>query len=274
MNTNRYGQKLRYVIGACVLAVVALASAMLPASQASAAHGDDPIKPTIVLVHGAWADASGWNGVALRLQERGFPVIAVANPLRGVASDAAYVSSMLDTITGPVILVGHSYGGMVITNAANGHPNVKALVYIAAFVPDTGETIGGLGQMNPGSQLTPANFVFRPYPTGLDVYIANASFRDVFAADLPPHDAALMAAEQRPIDAGCLAEPSGLPAWKTIPSWYLVATDDHAIPPATERFMAQRAGATTVEVRASHAAMISKPEKTTDLILAAARATA
>jgi len=229
-------------------------------------------KPTIVLVHGGWADASSWSAVAQRLEEDGYPVVAPANPLRGVPSDSAYLASLLATISGPIVLVGHSYGGVLITNAATGNPNVKALVYIAAFAPDQGETVGQILAMNPGSEAAPPNLTFRPYPGGVDVYITPSAFRDVFCSDVPADTAAVMAATQRPIDAAALGEPSGEPAWKTIPSWYLVASNDHAIPPATERFMAKRADATTVEIPSSHVAMISHPDVVTDLVLEAAHA--
>ena len=246
-----------------------------PLSAAGAAHGDPKSagpKPTIVLVHGGWADASSWNAVTQRLQDDGYTVIAPAIPLRGVRTDSAYLSSVLATITGPIVLVGHSYGGVLITNAATGNPNVKALVYVAAFAPDLGETVGQLLAMNPGSQAAPPNLTFRPYPGGADVYITPSAFRKVFCADLPAKTAAVMAANQRPIEAAALGEPSGEPAWKTIPSWYLVASNDQAIPPATERFMAKRAGVTTVEIASSHVAMIFHPGAVTDLILAAAHA--
>jgi pimeloyl-ACP methyl ester carboxylesterase len=240
-------------------------------------HASGP-KPTVVLVHGAFADASGWTGVVQRLHERGFTVIAPANPLRGVASDAAYVASLLAQTPGPIVLVGHSYGGEVITNAATGNPNVKALVYVAAFAPDQGETSGQLAGMFPGSELTPDHLVFRTYPlpdnqTGVDGYINPDVFREVFCADVPAAKAAAMAAEQRPAEAATLQQPSGVPAWKTIPSWYLVAKQDHAIPPEAERFMAKRMDAHTVEINSSHVAMISHPGTVTGLIVAAARAT-
>jgi len=234
------------------------------------AHGP---RPTIVLVHGGWADASSWDAVTQRLEEDGYTVIAPANPLRGVQSDSAYLASVVATISGPIVLVAHSYGGVLITNAATGNPNVKALVYIAAFAPDVGETVGQILAMNPGSEAAPPNLTFRPYPGGVDVYITPSAFHDVFCADVPADTAAVMAATQRPIDAAALGEPSGEPAWKTIPSWYLVASNDHAIPPATERFMAKRAGATTVEIPSSHVAMISHPDMVTDLILEAVHAT-
>ena len=251
--------------------VVGVAAVLLPLQivSAGAAPSTSP-KPTIVLEHGAFADASGWNGVTKRLQHDGYTVIAPANPERGLDPDSAYLSSILDTVQGPIVLVGHSYGGAVITNAANGHANVKALVFIAAFAPDTGETVGGLAALNPGSGLTPANLVVRPYPGGADGYIKPSVFHQVFAADLSAETAAIMAASQRPADLGVLGEQSGTPAWKTIPSWYMVASNDMTIPPATERFMAHRANATTVEVASSHVAMVSHPDAVEDLIVTAA----
>jgi len=247
------------------------------ATAAASHHGDGP-KPTIVLVHGAFADASGWGGVITRLEERGYTVLAPANPLRGVATDSAYIASVLATITGPIVLVGHSYGGEVITNTATGNPNVKALVYIAAFAPDAGESAGGILAQFPGSMLTPANLILRPFPqpdgtTGTDAYINPAVFQQAFCADCSDVTAAVMAATQRPGALATLSEPSGVPAWKTIPSWYLVASQDHAIPPAAERFMATRMHARTVQIDSSHAAMVSHPGPVTDLILSAAQAT-
>jgi len=260
-----------------VFGTVGLLSLLLTFSLrgASAANGDPTSagpKPTIVLVHGGWADESSWNAVTQRLQDDGYTVMAPANPLRGVQTDSAYLSSVLATITGPIVLVGHSYGGVLITNAATGNANVKALVYVAAFAPDLGETVGQVLAMNPGSQAAPPNLTFRSYPGGVDVYITPSAFHSVFCADLRAKTAAVMAANQRPIEAAALGEPSGAPAWKTIPSFYLVASNDQAIPPATERFMAKRAGATTVEIASSHVAMISHPTAVTDLIVDAARA--
>ncbi|HYS41648.1 MAG TPA: alpha/beta hydrolase [Pseudonocardiaceae bacterium] len=264
------------IAGLLALTLTLAATLLMPSglSSASSSHNGGP-KPTIVLVHGAFADASGWAGVEQRLQKRGYTVIAPANPLRGVAGDSAYISSVLATISGPIVLVGHSYGGEVITNAATGNPTVKALVYIAAFAPDEGETSGLLATKFPGSELTPANLVFRPYPvaggtTGTDGYINPTVFHDVFCADIPANTAATMGASQRPAELATLSEPSGIPAWKTIPSWYLVANQDHAIPAAAERFMAHRMAAHTVEINSSHVAMISHPNAVTDLILAAA----
>jgi pimeloyl-ACP methyl ester carboxylesterase len=263
-------RRVTALLGLLALTVLFAAA---PLGVADAAGHDNGPKPTVVLVHGAWADASGWNAVADQMQRKGYQVVAPANPLRSVSNDAQYLASVLATISGPIVLVGHSYGGAIITNAATGNPNVKALVYIAAFAPDQGETLGQLLAMNPGSEAVPPNLTFRPYPGGVDTYITPSAFHEVFCADVPARTAAVMAAEQRPLDTGTLGEPSGPPAWKTIPSWYLVAKDDHAIPPATERFMAQRAGSTVREVRSSHVAMISRPEDVTDLIVDAAQAT-
>ncbi|MEW1566507.1 alpha/beta hydrolase [Streptomyces sp. NPDC093509] len=248
-----------------------------PAPSAVAAQSRHTSKPTVVLVHGAFADSSGWSGVVARLRHDGYPVIAAANPLRGLDSDATYVSSLLDAIPGPVVLVGHSYGGEVITNAAVGHANVKALVYIAAFAPDQGESGLALVGLNPGSQLGEA-LVVRPYAVagggGADGYVDPAKFRTVMAADLRGSDAELLAAQQRPVDLAALQAPSGVPAWKTIPSWYLVAGADRAIPAATEKFMAHRAGAHTVVVDdASHLVMLSHPGRVENLIVQAAKAT-
>jgi pimeloyl-ACP methyl ester carboxylesterase len=264
-----------------VPALAAAALLAIPASSEAAGSPATPAtgtwsaaKPTVVLVHGAFADSSSWDGVIARLEHDGYPVVAAANPLRDLAGDSAYVSSVLDSIPGPVILVGHSYGGAVITDAAAGHANVKALVYIAAFAPDQGESALQITGEYPGS-LLPASLVVRTFPGGgQDAYIDQAQFQKVFAADVPASQTALMAAEQRPVAVSALAGPSGPPAWKTIPSWYLVAGADQAIPPAAEQAMAQRAGSRTVTVPgASHAVAVSHPDIVTILVEAAARAT-
>ena len=233
-------------------------------------------KPTIVLVHGGWADSSGWNTEVSELQRLGYPVIAPANPLRGLAPDAAYVRSVLQTIDGPIVLVGHSYGGAVITNAAVGVPQVKALVYIAGFAPDEGESLVQLVTMNPGSQIGPETLIPRTYPLpggaeGTDLYLTQEGFQTAFAQDVPKRIANQMWATQRPFSEEAFGSLSGEPAWKTIPSWYLVATQDRAIPPATQRFMADRANATVSEVKASHVPMVSKTDATMKVILAAAK---
>ena len=247
----------------------------VPFATASAASSPDPTssaKPTIVLVHGAWADSSGWSASIEELQSLGYTAIAVATPLRSLQGDTEYLSSVLASIEGPIVLVGHSYGGMVLTNAATGNANVKALVYIAAFAPDEGEKQIDLIVKNPGSQIGPDTLTVRPYPDGQDSYITLSLFHDIFAGDVSESAAAVMAATQRPFELGILEEISGPPAWKTIPSWYLITTEDHAIPPATQRFMAERAGATIAEVGSSHVPINSQPAAVTDLILEAATA--
>ena len=231
-------------------------------------------KPTVVLVHGAFADASGWSGVIDELRQDGYPVLAPANPLRDLTGDSDYLASILATILGPVVLVGHSYGGAVITNAAVDRTNVKALVYIAAFAPDSGESIFELTGRYPGSRLLTATSP-RPYPVpgvgvGVDTYIDPAQFHDVFVGDVPEATAAVMAASQRPLTLAAGAGKTRAVAWKTIPSWYMVATEDHAIPPDAERFMARRARSQTVEVNGSHAVMVAHPRPVADLIRTAA----
>jgi pimeloyl-ACP methyl ester carboxylesterase len=264
-------------------APVPTAAAAAAAGAPAAAHTGGGPRPTIVLVHGAFADSSSWNQDVAALQRRGFPVIAASNPLRGLTSDSDYVRSILATISGPIVLVGHSYGGAVITNAARGVPNVRALVFIAAFLPDTGEAIGTMldPERFPGSQITPAVLDIRPAPNAAapggqdaDVYIKPANFRAVFAQDVPVATTNLMAAGQRPLANFANTEPSGDPAWRTIPSWALVSLDDRTISPAGERFMAQRAHAHLSSVHASHAVMVSHPAAVLATILAAVRGTA
>ena len=258
-----------------VILTLGLGLSVTTAAAASDSHEQQSPNPTIVFVHGGWADSSGWNQEITNLERRGYTVIAPADPLRDLASDSAYIRSVLQTISGPIVLVGHSYGGAVITNAAVGVPNVKALVVIAAFAPDKGESLVQLVTMNPGSQIGPTTLDFRPYPlpgggTGIDLYIKKSAFHDAFAGDLPLEMTDQMQATQRPFSNDAFQSLSGEPAWKTIPSWYMVAREDHAIPPATERFMAQRAHASSVEVDSAHVAMISQPEATTRLIVDAA----
>ncbi len=259
-----------------VILTLGLGLRVTSAAGASDGHDEHDPNPTIVFVHGGWADSSGWNQEITNLERPGYSVIAPANPLRGLASDAAYIRSVLQTIDGPIILVGHSYGGAVISNAAVGVPNVKALVYIAGFAPDKGESLVQLVTMNPGTDIGPATLTTRQYPLpgggeGTDLYLTKSAFHNAFAGDLPHNLTDQMQAAQQPFSNEAFGSLSGDPAWKTIPSWYLVATQDHAIPPVTQRFMAARAHATVVEARASHVAMISQPEATTRLILDAAR---
>lgn len=252
-----------------IIASIAVATSLLAGGTAFA----QTEKPTVVLVHGAFADASSWNGVVGILEKDGYHVIAAANPLRGVRSDADSVASILSSVQSPVVLVGHSYGGNVISAAANGHANVKALVYVSAFAPDTGETVAGLAGKFPGSTLGPT--LAAPVALadgGKDLYIRQDKFRDQFAADVPVAEAALMAATQRPVTEAALNEASGVPAWKHIPSWYIYGDKDKNIPAQAMAFMAERAHAKAVEVvkGASHVVMVSNPAPVAHLIEQAA----
>ena len=234
--------------------------------------------PTIVLVHGAFAESASWNGVIANLHRRGYTAIAVANPLRGLQHDAAYLRSILDNVSGPIVLAGHSYGGSVMSEAADGAPGVRALVYVASFNLEVGESTAELAAKFPGGELGPALDPV-PFPIaggepGTDLYIQQDRFRDVFAADVAPEVAELMAATQRPIAASALEDTATKAAWKSIPSWTMVTTQDLAIPAESMRFMAARAGSTTVEIHASHAVTVSQPDAVADLIVSAARATA
>jgi pimeloyl-ACP methyl ester carboxylesterase len=226
-------------------------------------------KPVIVLVHGAWADGTSWQHVIPLLEKDGYDVIAVQNPLTSLADDVAATKRVIASQTGPVVLVGHSYGGAVITAAAVGNERVKALVYVAAFGPDAGDSLGSLGSKYPP---TPTVSAVAPDAGGF-LYIDRGRFREVFAADVPEEEARVMAIAQKPFAAAIFEQPVETPAWKTIPSWYLVATDDKAIAPDLQRFMAQRMSATTVEVTASHVAYVSQPKAVVDLIEQAATAT-
>jgi pimeloyl-ACP methyl ester carboxylesterase len=261
------------------LALAGLLSFGAGGGAAADSHQGGSARPTIVLVHGDWADASSWTGVLERLQKKGFSVVAPPNPLRGPAADAAYLSSFLKTISGPIVLVAHSYGGFVITNAAMGNSNVKALVYVDAFMPDQGEMLGALaaggGSCIGQDALNPV-----PYDGGVDLYLrwgANGSyegFDKCFANGVDPKEAAVLAAEQRPASAAQFEEPSGVPAWKTIPSWALIGTQDHVIPPALQEQMATRAGARISTVKAGHLSLITDPAEVTKVILSALDATA
>ena len=248
-------------------------------AQAAAKSRTAAATPTVVLVHGAWADGSSWNGVVARLQRDGYTVDVPSNPLRGVASDSADLASYLKTVTGPIILAGHSYGGMVITNAATGNPAVKALVYIDAFIPAQGETLLQLAGAEPGSTLadptTAFNFVPFTGPAGADtdLYVKPSVYRADFGADLSVRRDAILAATQEPLAASALQEPSGPPAWKTIRSFALIGTQDMVLPPAEQAFMAARAHATVVKIKASHLGLISHPDTVTRLIERAAVAT-
>jgi pimeloyl-ACP methyl ester carboxylesterase len=254
--------------------LLAIAFAIAPyAARGQDAHMN---KPTVVLVHGAFAESSSWNRVSAKLLAKGYPVVAIANPLRSVKGDASYLASFLDAIPGPIVLVGHSYGGTVITVAATGKNNVKALVYVSGLAPDLGETASGLVGKFPGSTLGPtlAPPVILP-DGGKDLYILQEKFHAQFAADLPANEAKLMATTQRPIPEAAFNEAAGVPAWKTIPSWFLYGSLDKNVPPAVHAFMAKRAGAReTVEIKgSSHVVMMSHPDALVKMIEEAAAAT-
>jgi pimeloyl-ACP methyl ester carboxylesterase len=237
----------------------------------------------IVLEHGAWADASSWSSVISQLRRLGFTVYAPPDPLRGVPQDSVYLHDFLTknpALAGqPVVLVGHSYGGAVVTNAAVGDPEIKALVYVDAFIPAQGDTIGRLAGAKPGSCLgdPAADFNAVPYPGGppgdVDLYIKPGLVPGCFATGLPASQAAVIAATQRPLTASAFSEPSGAPAWKTIPSWAVIGTADQIIPPAELTFMARRAGARITDVNAGHLSLISDPSVVTRVILQAVAAT-
>jgi pimeloyl-ACP methyl ester carboxylesterase len=233
-------------------------------------------KPTVVLIHGAFAESSSWNDVVDRLQDEGLPVLAIANPLRGLEPDANYVRSVIDHIEGPVVVAGHSYGGSVASEASDGAENVRALVFIASFLLEPGESTSELAGRFPGGELGSA-LTTVPLPTaagsGEDLYIEQSKFHEVFAADVPEEKATLMAATQRPIAAAALADKATRAGWKTIPSWTLVTLEDLAVPAESQRFMADRAKSQTVEISASHAATVSAAGAVAELILAAVRET-
>ena len=248
-----------------------------PESPESPEKPDTSEKPTVVLLHGAFADSSSWNGVITRLSSGGYPVTAVANPLRGLADDAEYLRAVLDGVDGPLVVAGHSYGGTVMSEAAAGNPHVRALVYVASFILEEGESTGELAGKFPGAQLGPA---LRPVPvpgpdggTLDDLHIEQDQFRAVFAADVPEDLAGLMAVTQRPIVADALYDKATRTAWKSIPSWNLVTLRDLAVPAESQRFMGERAGSRTVLVDASHAVTVSQPGAVAELIIEAASGT-
>ena len=230
-------------------------------------------RPTVVLVHGAFADASGWNDVSLRLLDQGYDVHAWANPLRGLTTDAAYLRDYLSTITGPIILVGHSYGGAVITEASTGNENIESLVYVAAYALDEGENVAHANELGGGHSTIIDDIVVRPYPGAAegdgDATVRPDRFRYVFAQDMPRNLVRVMARSQRPAALASLVIPAGEPGWRTIPSYYLVAENDHLIPPAAQVAMARRADTTWRTVKSSHVVMMRRPAATVAYILRA-----
>jgi pimeloyl-ACP methyl ester carboxylesterase len=263
------------LIAAAVLAGsgAALAStASGAASQGATRAGTATAKPTVVLVHGAFADSSSWTSEISFLQGKGYPVVAVANPLRGVASDSAYLLSVLKTISGPIVLVGHSYAGFLISAAAASDSQVKALVYVAAYIPDKGESPADLTYKFPGSLLQGSNLVERAEPGGTDVYVNPADFGQVYAGGLSKSQIAVAAVTQRPITAAALAEPTTVNPPASVPKWEIVALEDHAIPTQAELFMANRAHAHIVETHSGHDVPAAQPGVVDSTILKAAQA--
>jgi pimeloyl-ACP methyl ester carboxylesterase len=284
VNITRITQRgrLRLIIAAVIVAIAGLvipfsqiASARTAGATGAAAAGDGP-KPAIVLVHGAWVDSGSWDAVSQRLQADGYTVYAEPNPLRGLPYDDAYLADFLHSISGPIVLVGHSYGGAVITNAATGDPQVKALVYVDAFVPAQGQSLAQL-LAGSGSCAVPANLNLVPFPGApsgdVDAYISQSAFPSCMADGLPASEARALGATQRPIATIALGQKTGVPAWKTIPSWAVVGTADHAIPLALQLAMAKTAGAHVTRVDAPHVSMVSDPGTVTNVILEAIRAT-
>ncbi|MFF5477633.1 alpha/beta fold hydrolase [Streptomyces sp. NPDC012935] len=276
---SRHSRLRRARMPLTVMATATVATALFATSVGPASASDGTpskgAKPTVVLVHGAFADSSSWNGVIKQLKQDGYPVIAAANPLRSLSGDAASVKNLLAGIDGPVVLVGHSYGGAVISNAAYGSDNVKALVYADGFLPEKGESSNELVSKFEGSVI---GDVLRPVPItnpdgskDFDFSIDQSRFHQVFGADVPADTAALMAVTQRPGTGTALNEPSGEPAWKTIPSWALVGSNDRIIPRDAQVFMAERAHAHMKEIESSHAVSVSHPDAVTDIIEKAAR---
>jgi pimeloyl-ACP methyl ester carboxylesterase len=259
-----------------LLTVLVLSVAFASSATASPA---EHVKPSIVLVHGAWADSGSWDAVVQKLQSRGYTVYAPSNPLRGLANDSGAIRDFLNTIPGPIVLVGHSYGGAVITNAALGDSQVKALVYVDGFLPAKGETLESLTA--PGSCFAVADpttvFDFVPFPGApagvFDAYVKQSVFPRCFANGLPAAEAQALAATQRPLATNALTDVSGTPAWMTIPSWAVVGTVDRVIPESSQLMMARRADAHITKVRAPHLSMIKAPGVVARVIVRAARAT-
>jgi len=272
---RRTGRRGLRVLAAVVVSAGALVNATGASAEPTGTSGSAPVRPTVVLVHGAWADSGAWNEVVAGLQRDGYPVDVFPTPLQSLAGDSAALRAFLGTVPGPVVLVGHSYGGAVVSDAATGLAGVQALVYLDAFAPDTGEPVAALA----GSQSVLAGpdptqvFGFAPAGTSsaTELYVLPQVFVSAFANDLPQSLGRVLAATQRPVTLEALGEPSTEPAWRTIPSWYEVGTLDKVIPPAQQRFMAQRAGAHVVEAPTSHLPMVSQPRTVVRTVEAAAR---
>jgi pimeloyl-ACP methyl ester carboxylesterase len=276
-------RRVTYLWLTIALALIAGLAITLTTSQSQAktrAGTAAGVKPTVVLVNGAWANNASWSGVIERLQTEGYTVDAPPNPLQSLKGDAATIADLLRTIKGPIVLVGHSYGGAVITNAATGDRNVKALVYVDAFAPAKGESALGLDSSKPGSALGAGPtkvFNFVPFPGAKKgdalLYVKPSVFEQAFANGLPAKEGAVLAATQSPVTYSAVTAPSETPAWRTIPSWYVLGTIDEAIPPNIQLFMARRIHAHITRVRAGHLSMVAAPGVVANVITAAAKAT-
>ncbi|MFZ1996175.1 MAG: alpha/beta hydrolase [Solirubrobacteraceae bacterium] len=278
--TRRLRTLIHYAAGPLTVLALAVVFASAAAARPSHHHGHKAtVKPTVVLVHGAWADSGSWDEVIHRLQRHGYTVYAPPNPLQGLSTDTATISNFLHSITGPIVLVGHSYGGTVISNAAVGDTQVKALVYDDAYLPAQGETLKSLTTAGScfavSDPTTVFNFVPIPNfpPADVDAYVKQNVFPGCFANGLPAREGAALAATQRPLAVGALTDPSGVPAWATIPSWAIIGTADHIIPPGQQLFMANRAHAHITKINAPHLSMISNPDAVARVIMQAAQAT-
>jgi pimeloyl-ACP methyl ester carboxylesterase len=246
--------------------IIRILSLALPVTLA--ATGSAQSKPTIVLVHGAFADAAGWSDVIARLQKRGFNAVAVENPLTGLSADVATTKRLVDAQPGEVVLVGHSYGGAVISGASAGDPKVKALVFVAAFAPDANEPLKAVGAKFPAP---PLNAALKPDAAGF-LYVDTSKFHELFAADLPVAQTRVAATTQKPVSGAVFDQSNPGAGWKNIPTWYMVAKNDHAINPDAERFYAKRANAKTTEVESSHVIFLSHPDAVVNVIVDAATA--
>ena len=259
------------LVGAAGVAVLLAGATTAQAAEAGQTAPSEQVKPTIVLLHGAYADGSSWSGVTSRLQHDGYNVVAPAVPLRGIASDTSYLSGVLATIPGPKVLVGHSYGGALVSELAD-TSGVKSLVYVAAFIPQAGETLGALNSQFPGSELGPDVTNVISYPGGVDLALKPDKAGPILAADIPAREGAVFIAAQRPVAAAAFSEPVEKTAPAALPKYAVIPTGDKAIAPAAERFMATRAGATEVEIPdASHLVAVSQPTAVTEVIERAAR---
>src|SRR5580704_8215372 len=276
-------RRVTYVWLTIALGLIAGLAITLSTSQSQAktrTRTAPTARPTVVLVNGAWANSAAWSGVIERLETKGYTVDAPPNTLQSLKGDAATIADLLRTIKGPIVLVGHSYGGAVITNAARRNHNVKALVYVDAFAPAQGESALGLDSTKPGSALGAGPtkvFNFVPFPGAnkgdAELYVKPSVFEQAFANGLPAKEGAVLAATQSPVAYSAVTAPSGTPAWKTIPSWYVLGTIDKAIPPTIQLFMAQRIHAHITRVRAGHLSMVAAPGVVAKVITAAAKAT-